>query len=386
MNILAVFGTRPEAIKMAPLIKEMQKDSFFQLSVCVTGQHRRMLDQVMNIFDIRPDFDLNVMQPNQDLFDISASILVGMRGVINDVRPDLLLTHGDTTTTLASSLAAFYLGVPVGHVEAGLRTSDIKMPFPEEFNRQVVTKLASIHFAPTRLNAINLIKEGVNESNIIVTGNTVIDALFMALEEINSSNFKSHKLTSSLNKRLPFEWKLKKFVLITGHRRENFGDGIHAICRAIKNASEDMPDIHFVYPVHLNPNIISVARRELSFRQNIHLIEPLEYEEFIFLLKHAHLVLTDSGGIQEEAPSLGIPVLVMRESTERPEAVAAGVAKIVGASSENIHKNLIELLSNEYEYKKMTKIVNPYGDGFSSSRILKALKMFHKNGHAGGNN
>lgn len=359
---------------MAPVIKAMRNDDFFQTYVCLSGQHRQMLDQAISLFEIKCDFDLDVMRPNQDLFDISASILLGMREVINIVQPDLLLTHGDTTTAMAASLAAFYLGVKVAHVEAGLRTSDIRTPFPEELNRQIISKLATFHFAPTKLNESNLINEGIDKSKIFVTGNTVIDALHMTLNKIESDSLKKSNISTLLNEMLPFDWKFTKFVLITGHRRENFGKGIREICHAIKRASIHMPDIHFIYPVHLNPNIKIAVTQELDSCENIHLIEPLEYEHFVFLLKHAYLVLTDSGGIQEEAPSLGIPVLVMRDTTERPEAVKAGVARIVGASSDNIFKNLVELLTNENIYSMMSEISNPYGDGCASLRIIQKLK------------
>jgi UDP-N-acetylglucosamine 2-epimerase (non-hydrolysing) len=374
MKILVVFGTRPEAIKMAPLVHAFQADAHFQTQVCVTAQHREMLDQVLGLFNIAPDYDLNLMRPGQDLYDVTSSVLLGMRDVLHQAAPDAVLVHGDTTTAAASAIAAFYAGIPIGHIEAGLRTHDIRSPFPEEFNRQLVSKLARWHFAPTKSSRNNLLTEGILDSTICVTGNTVIDALFWTLKRLDQDNERRKDLQSRLATDLSFDWQAIPFVLITGHRRENFGDGFLAICAAISELAAKHPETHFVYPVHLNPNVRKPVFELIADARNIHLIEPLEYEPFVYLLKHCHLVLTDSGGLQEEAPSLGKPVLVMRDVTERPEAVDAGTVKLVGANKENIVRELSRLLTDIPAYEKMSLAHNPYGDGHATLRILKYLK------------
>ena len=373
MKILIVFGTRPEAIKMAPVVHAFKANPAFETIVCVTAQHRQMLDQVLNIFEVTPDIDLNLMRAGQDLFDVTSAVLLGMREVLKTYQPDAVLVHGDTTTAYATATAAFYAGIPVGHVEAGLRTHNVLSPFPEEFNRQVVSKIAKWHFAPTESSRQNLLNEHTPDNNITVTGNTVIDALFWVLKRIKNDPAKCRQLEAFLNQRLPFNWTKQRFVLITGHRRENFGDGFLAICEAIRQLATAHPDVHFIYPVHLNPNVQKPVYDLISNQTNIHLIDPLEYEPFVFLLQHAYLVLTDSGGIQEEAPSLGKPVLVMREVTERPEAVEAGTVRLVGADTQKIVQHVTELLNNEAAYLKMSKAHNPYGDGIAAQRIVKVL-------------
>jgi len=374
-KIMLVFGTRPEAIKMAPLCHALKaKTDYFETLICVTAQHRQMLDQVLRVFDITPDIDLNVMRPDQDLFDITASVLLGMRGVFKDHKPDAVLVHGDTTTTLATAVAGFYANVPVGHVEAGLRTYDLHAPFPEEFNRQVVSKATRWHFAPTAFSRQNLLNEQVSDARITVTGNTVIDALQWVLARINSDSNRQRKIIEFLNARLPFSWPDRRFVLITGHRRENFGDGFLQICEALKDLANRDREVHFIYPVHLNPNVQQPVNEILAGLSNVHLIEPLEYEPFVYLLKHCHIVLTDSGGIQEEAPSLGKPVLVMRDITERPEAVHAGTVRLVGANREGIFSEVSELLDDEASYRSMSRAHNPYGDGNACERIVDVLR------------
>ena len=379
MKILIVFGTRPEAIKMAPLVHAFKANPAFETIVCVTAQHRQMLDQVLNIFEITPDIDLNVMRAGQDLFDVTSAVLLGMREVLKNHAPDAVLVHGDITTAYATATAAFYAGIPVGHVEAGLRTHNVLSPFPEEFNRQVVSKIATWHFAPTESSRQNLLHERTPDQNITVTGNTVIDALFWVLKRIENDPDKRDQLEAFLNQRLPFAWTRQRFVLITGHRRENFGDGFLAICEAIRQLAAAQPAVHFVYPVHLNPNVQKPVYELISGHGNIHLIEPLEYEPFVFLLKHAYLVLTDSGGIQEEAPSLGKPVLVMREVTERPEAVEAGTVKLVGADTAKIVQQVGKLLTDQTAYLKMSKAHNPYGDGLATDRIVKVFEALKSN-------
>lgn len=372
---MLVFGTRPEAIKMAPLVHKLKGEpETFDVQVCVTAQHRQMLDQVLKIFEIVPDIDLNVMKPGQDLFDVTANVLLGMKGVFDHSKPDVVLVHGDTTTTLATALAGFYAGVPVAHVEAGLRTHDLYAPFPEEFNRQVSSKVTRWHFAPTELSRANLIAERVDDSSISVTGNTVIDALHWVLNRIDSDYEKSALLVKSISQLLPFNWQSDRFVLITGHRRENFGNGFLQICEAIRELASRFPNVHFVYPVHLNPNVQKPVRSILAGLSNVHLIESLDYEPFVYLLKNSYLVLTDSGGIQEEAPSLGKPVLVMRDITERPEAVDAGTVELVGANMERIVAGVTRLLRDDSHYSKMSRSHNPYGDGKASDRILDVLR------------
>jgi UDP-N-acetylglucosamine 2-epimerase (non-hydrolysing) len=372
---MLVFGTRPEAIKMAPLYHALiALPDEFDTRLCVTAQHRQMLDQVLKVFDVTPDIDLNLMRPGQDLFDVTASVLTGMRDVLCMHKPDVLLVHGDTSTTLAASMAGFYLGVPVGHVEAGLRTHDLQAPFPEEFNRQVTSKLTKWHFAPTAFSRQNLLDERVSDSAICVTGNTVIDALFWMLGRIEADAKRRGALDVFLKKQLNFDWQHQRFVLMTGHRRENFGDGFMQICHALKELAARYPAVHFVYPVHLNPHVQQPVNSILTGLTNVHLIAPLDYEPFVYLLKYSNIVLTDSGGIQEEAPSLGKPVLVMREVTERPEAIEAGTVRLVGADRGRIIANVAELLDSEASYAAMSKAHNPYGDGKACARIISVLR------------
>ena len=378
-NMMLVFGTRPEAIKMAPLVKEFQKyPEKFKTIVCVTGQHREMLDQVLRIFDIQPDYDLNIMKQGQDLYDVTAKVLIGMRDVLKETQPDIVLVHGDTTTSTAAALAAFYQQIPVGHVEAGLRTHNIYSPWPEEMNRQITGRITTYHFAPTSLSKDNLLQEGVAGEQIIVTGNTVIDALYMVVEKIKNDGILSCELEKVLKASGYDISRLsdgKKLVLITGHRRENFGDGFISMCKAIKSLSEKYPEVDFVYPMHLNPNVRKPIHEVFgkSQRANLFFIEPLEYLSFVYLMEKAAIVLTDSGGIQEEAPGLGKPVLVMRDTTERPEALAAGTVKLVGTNYDKIVNEVSGLLDSQEYYEKMSKAVNPYGDGKACSRIVKAL-------------
>ena len=381
-KVMLVFGTRPEAIKMAPLVKEFQKyPEQFQTIVCVTGQHREMLDQVLRIFDIEPDYDLNIMKQGQDLYDVTTRVLTGTRDVLKDVKPDLVLVHGDTTTSMAAVLAAFYQQIPVGHVEAGLRTRNIYSPWPEEMNRQVTGRIATYHFAPTPLSRQNLLDEGVRDEKIIVTGNTVIDALYMVVDRIKNDKTLDIALNRSLVKAGYDVGRLddgKKLVLITGHRRENFGDGFINMCQAIKTLSGKYPDVDFVYPMHLNPNvrkpIHEVFGEDLSGLKNMFFIEPLEYLSFVYLMEKSTIVLTDSGGIQEEAPGLGKPVLVMRDTTERPEALKAGTVKLVGTDFGRIVGEVSRLLDDQDYYGMMSEAVNPYGDGKACGRILNFLR------------
>ena len=382
-KIMLVFGTRPEAIKMAPLVKEFQKQSEkFKTIVCVTGQHREMLDQVLNLFEIKPDYDLNIMKQGQDLYDVTARVLVGMRDVLKEVQPDIVLVHGDTTTSTAAALAAFYQQIPVGHVEAGLRTHNIYSPWPEEMNRQITGRVATYHFSPTPLSKQNLLNEGIKENNIHVTGNTVIDALFIVVEKIKNNNSLENELNNLLKQAGYDVNRLingKKLVLITGHRRENFGDGFINMCTAIKDLSNKYPEVDFVYPMHLNPNvrkpIHEVFGEDLSNLGNMFFIEPLEYLSFVYLMEKSNIVLTDSGGIQEEAPGLGKPVLVMRDTTERPEALEAGTVKLVGTNYNKIVNEVSALLENNEYYEKMSKAVNPYGDGKECYRIVEKLSI-----------
>ena len=372
-KVLLVFGTRPEAIKMAPLVKQLEKETLIQSKVCVTAQHREMLDQVLDMFDITPDYDLNIMKPGQDLFDVTANVLLGMKDVLTDFNPDIVLVHGDTTTTSASSLAAFYHKIKVGHVEAGLRTGDIYSPWPEEANRQITGILANYHFAPTTTSENNLLKENKNKENIIVTGNTVIDALFLALDKIENNSQLKNKIIDAIN----VQYRLndeKKLILVTGHRRENFGQGFINICQALKVLALRNPDIDIVYPVHLNPNVQKPVKEILSNVSNVFLIEPLQYESFIYMMNKSHFIITDSGGVQEEAPSLGKPVLVMRDTTERPEAVEAGTVKLVGTNSKTIIDEAQKLLDDKTEYEKMSKAHNPYGDGKACEKIVNFIK------------
>lgn len=374
---MLVFGTRPEAIKMAPLVKEFQKNpESFQTIVCVTGQHRQMLDQVLNLFEITPDYDLNIMKQGQDLYDVTSRVLLGMRDVLKEAQPDVVLVHGDTTTSTAAALAAFYQQIPVGHVEAGLRTHNIYSPWPEEMNRQITSRIAAYNFAPTMLSKQNLIKENVNPDTILVTGNTVIDALHQVVRKIKTNTALDAELESVLRTSGYDVNRLtngKKLVLITGHRRENFGDGFISICTAIKDLSRRYPEVDFVYPMHLNPNvrkpIHEVFGEDLSNLGNMFFIEPLEYLSFVYLMEKSTIVLTDSGGIQEEAPGLGKPVLVMRDTTERPEALDAGTVKLVGTDYDKIVNEVSALIDDQKVYEKMSMAVNPYGDGLACSRI-----------------
>lgn len=380
-KVLLVFGTRPEAIKMAPLVKELQKQKErIETVVCVTGQHREMLDQVLEIFDIKPDYDLNIMKRGQDLYDVTARVLTGMREVLKEIKPDIVLVHGDTTTSTAAALAAFYQQIPVGHVEAGLRTHNIYSPWPEEMNRLLTGRLATYHFSPTPLSRNNLIKESINDRNIIVTGNTVIDALYWVVDKIKNNKELDNELESVLSKAGYDVNRLdngKKLVLITGHRRENFGDGFINMCTAIKDLTVKYPNVDFVYPMHLNPNvrkpIHKVFGEDLSGLKNMFFIEPLEYLSFVYLMEKSSIVLTDSGGIQEEAPGLGKPVLVMRDTTERPEALDAGTVKLVGTDYNKIVNEVSSLIDDKTAYEKMSKAVNPYGDGLACRRIVNAL-------------
>lgn len=378
-TVLLVFGTRPEAIKMAPLVKELEKyPQAFHTLVCVSGQHREMLDQVLRLFDITPDYDLDIMRQGQDLYDITTRVLTGLRDVLQEVRPDVVLVHGDTTTSAAAALAAFYRQIPVGHVEAGLRTYDRYNPWPEEMNRQITGRIASYHFAPTPLARENLLKENIDDSLITVTGNTVIDALHLAVQKIERDPALSGTLAGQLSTAGYDVSRIasgKKMVLITGHRRENFGEGFANICRAVKHLAEKYPETDFVYPMHLNPNV----RRPIAeifgtvATGNAFFIEPLEYLSFVFLMEKSTLVLTDSGGIQEEAPGLGKPVLVMRDTTERPEALAAGTVRLVGTDYDRIVGEVSRLLDDDNHYDAMSRAVNPYGDGLASQRIAQIL-------------
>lgn len=379
--VMLVFGTRPEAIKMAPLVKAFQQQSDkFQTVVCVTGQHREMLDQVLQIFGIKPDYDLNIMKQGQDLYDVTARVLTGMRDVLTATKPDVVLVHGDTTTSTAAAMAAFYQQIPVGHVEAGLRTHNIYSPWPEEMNRQMTGRIATYHFAPTKLSRENLLKENVADGNIIVTGNTVIDALYMVVDKIKNESELSAALKNTLATSGYDVTRLdggRKMVLITGHRRENFGEGFISMCKAIKTLVERFPEVDFIYPMHLNPNvrkpIHEVFGEDLSNLGNMFFIEPLEYLSFVYLMEKSTIVLTDSGGIQEEAPGLGKPVLVMRDTTERPEALDAGTVKLVGTDYVKIVGEVSALLTDKTAYEKMSKAVNPYGDGKACGRIVARL-------------
>ena len=368
-KILLVFGTRPEAIKMAPLVKTLQAHLAFEVKVCVTAQHRHMLDQVLQLFDIQPDFDLNLMRPGQDLSDITSGVLLGLKSVLTQWRPDAVLVHGDTSTTFAASLAAFYQRIPVGHVEAGLRTGNLYSPWPEEANRKLTSVLAQWHFAPTATSRSNLLKEGVSSSAIHVTGNTVIDALLQVREKIVNSP----QLRQQFDQNFSFLDPRKRLVLVTGHRRENFGDGFERICQALIRIAQNHADVQVVYPVHLNPQVQEPVRRLLGDIGNIHLIEPLDYLPFVYLMDKSTLILTDSGGIQEEAPSLGKPVLVMRDTTERPEAVEAGTVRLVGTDVEKIATEASTLLTDAQAYQTMAFAHNPYGDGQACQRIAQAL-------------
>ena len=379
---MLVFGTRPEAIKMAPLVKEFQKyPKQFNTIVCVTGQHREMLDQVLQIFEIQPDYDLNIMKQGQDLYDVTAKVLVGMRNILKETSPNIVLVHGDTTTSTAAALAAFYQQIPVGHVEAGLRTHNIYNPWPEEMNRQITGRIATYNFAPTLLSHQNLIKENIRDESITITGNTVIDALYWVVNKIKKDSSLNDHLKEKLIK-AGYDIKRfrdgKKLILITGHRRENFGNSFINICTAIKDLTQKYPNVDFVYPMHLNPNVRNpihkVFGEKISNLRNMFFIEPLEYLSFVFLMEKSTIILTDSGGIQEEAPSLGKPVLVMRDTTERPEALEAGTVKLVGTDYNKIINEVSTLIDDEEKYESMSKAINPYGDGLACKRIVETLK------------
>ncbi|MGV8735519.1 MAG: non-hydrolyzing UDP-N-acetylglucosamine 2-epimerase [Pseudomonas asiatica] len=371
LKTLIVFGTRPEAIKMAPLALNLAQDDRFESRVCVTGQHRQMLDQVLELFEIKPDYDLNIMKPGQDLTDVTTAILQGLKPVLAEFKPDVVLVHGDTATTLATSLAAYYQQIPIAHVEAGLRTGNLYSPWPEEGNRRLTGALAALHFAPTSTSQDNLLREGTDSATIYTTGNTVIDALLEVVRKLESPALKSQ-----FEAQFSFLNPARRMVLVTGHRRENFGGGFERICQALVQTARQFPDVDIVYPVHLNPNVREPVNRLLADVSNIHLIEPLDYLPFVYLMTRSYLILTDSGGIQEEAPALGKPVLVMRDTTERPEAVAAGTVKLVGTDVESITENLAKLLTDDATYREMSFAHNPYGDGKACARILDALSAF----------
>jgi len=372
IKILTVFGTRPEAIKMAPLALALAADARFEARLCVTAQHREMLDQVLHLFAIQPDFDLHIMKPGQDLTDVTTAILHGMKEVFSQFKPDIVLVHGDTATTFAASLAAYYQQIPVAHVEAGLRTGNLYSPWPEEGNRKLTGALAALHFAPTETSSQNLQHEGVSASRIVVTGNTVIDALLKVVNTLKQDNALQQKFAQQF----VFLSPERRVVLVTGHRRESFGDGFERICQALAATAQAFPEVDIVYPVHLNPNVREPVNRLLAGIANIHLIEPLDYLPFVYLMNRAYIILTDSGGIQEEAPSLGKPVLVMRDTTERPEAVQAGTVKLIGTRTAAITQHLSSLLTDTATYNSMARAHNPYGDGHACQRILQALAAF----------
>lgn len=371
MKILTVFGTRPEAIKMAPVVHALAQATGIEARVCVTAQHREMLDQVLDLFEIKPNYDLNIMKPGQDMTDVTCAILQGMRGVFSEFRPDCVLVHGDTATTLATTLASYYQKVAVGHVEAGLRTGDLYSPWPEEANRKLTGALARLHFAPTDTSRQNLLREGIADSDIAVTGNTVIDALIWVKQKLDTDTV----LRDRLSTQFPYLDANRRVVLITGHRRESFGAGFERICQAIAQSAAQFPDADFVYPVHLNPNVREPVNRLLKGLKNVYLVEPLDYLPFVYLMDRSHIILTDSGGIQEEAPSLGKPVLVMRDTTERPEAVAAGTVRLVGTDVDVITSQVALLLTDHDEYRRMSVAHNPYGDGQASARIVDRLRQ-----------
>lgn len=371
-KVLIIFGTRPEAIKMAPLVKEFMKyPEQFETKVCVTAQHREMLDQVLDFFELEPDYDLDLMKPSQNLYSLTANIITSLKPILEDFNPDYVFVHGDTTTTMAGSIASFYSGAKVCHIEAGLRTNNKLSPFPEEINRQVTGRIADLHFAPTETSKRNLLRENVPQENIIVTGNTVIDALLQSVEKVNAN---PSKLIENLSDIIDEG----EVVLVTGHRRENHGDGFIRICEALKEIASQKPKTKIVYPVHLNPKVQEPVNRLLKDVSNIILIDPLAYQDFIWLMNRAKLIITDSGGVQEEAPSLGKPVLVMRDTTERPEAVAAGTVVLVGTNKELIIKETLDLLNNQNRFEKMSQLHNPYGDGIASERIVKSIRQLNK--------
>jgi UDP-N-acetylglucosamine 2-epimerase (non-hydrolysing) len=374
IKVLSIFGTRPEAIKMAPLVRALDAEHNINAKICVTAQHREMLDQVLNLFEIKPDYDLNIMKPGQSLSDVTTNILQGLSPILEEFQPDLVLVHGDTATTLSSSLAAFYQQIPVGHVEAGLRTGDLSSPWPEEGNRRLTSAITALHFSPTAASQQNLLNEGVNAKQVSVTGNTVIDALFMIKNKIKNND----KFTESLKSVFPERDESKKLILITGHRRESFGDGFERICKALAEIAMKYPEIQLLYPMHLNPNVREPVNRILKGINNIFLIEPQDYLPFVYLMSQASIIVTDSGGVQEEAPSLGKPVLVMRDTTERPEAVEAGTVKLVGTNTARIINEVDILLTNKEEYNKMSLAHNPYGDGKACQRIIETINSYFK--------
>ena len=370
---MLVFGTRPEAIKMAPLLKELEQSKCFEVVTCVTAQHRHLLDQVLEIFDIIPDIDLNLMSKNQDLFDITSKVLIEMKRVLSEHKPDLVLVHGDTTTAMVSALASFYMNIHVGHVEAGLRTHNIRSPFPEEVNRQIISKLARWHFAPTIKNKSDLISERIGEDNILVTGNTVIDAMRLNFRNTASSE-KINQINEFISQELPFDWQTEDYILVTCHRRENLGKSFEEILSSIKILATKFPNMAFVYPVHPNPKVKALAYNLLKEIKNVYLISPMSYQPFCVLMANCYIVMSDSGGIQEEAPSLGKPVLVLRDDTERPEAVEAGTAKLVGSSKETIVASVSDLIMNKVSYMSMSEAKNPFGNGTASKKITRFLK------------
>ena len=373
MKVMLLFGTRPEAIKMAPVAKVLRAEPKLDVFVCVTGQHRHMLDQVLDIFDLDVDLDMALMKPNQGLSELTSRLLAGVTDTIEQLKPDVILVHGDTTTAMASSLAAFYAGIPVGHVEAGLRSSNIRAPFPEEFNRQVISKIATFHYSPTEKATKNLVAEGVERDSICQTGNTVIDALLMVTNRFEQDSDFRKSTDDNLSNVLGFDHCSHEFTLVTGHRRENFGDGIQGLCNALTSVVTTHPEHKIVYPVHYNPNVQAPVYDALGSIENIHLIEPVDYVSFVRLMQNSRIILTDSGGVQEEAPVFGKPVLVMRENTERPEAIEAGVAKLVGAEGKRIFAAMSSLITDEQEYARMERATNPFGDGYASARIRDSL-------------
>jgi len=374
IKVLSIFGTRPEAIKMAPLVKALNAAEGIDAKVCVTAQHREMLDQVLELFEIVPDYDLNIMKPGQSLYDVTTNILLGLKPILEEFKPDLVLVHGDTSTTLSASLAAFYQQIPVGHVEAGLRTGNLSSPWPEEGNRKLTGAITKLHFAPTQTSQQNLLNEAVSADDILVTGNTVIDALLQVVDKVKTDT----ALISTLKAKFPELDETKKLILVTGHRRESFGGGFERICEALVEIATAHPDTQILYPMHLNPNVREPVNRILKNVDNVHLIEPQDYLPFVYLMNQAHIIVTDSGGVQEEAPSLGKPVLVMRDTTERPEAVEAGTVKLVGTDKARIVSEVNNLLTNAQEYQSMSRAHNPYGDGKACERIVAKIKQHFK--------
>ncbi|MDN3401566.1 UDP-N-acetylglucosamine 2-epimerase (non-hydrolyzing) [Pseudoalteromonas sp. APC 3213] len=374
IKVLSIFGTRPEAIKMAPLVKALNEAEGIDAKVCVTAQHREMLDQVLDLFEIVPEYDLNIMKPGQSLYDVTTNILLGLKPILEEFKPDLVLVHGDTSTTLSASLAAFYQQIPVGHVEAGLRTGNLSSPWPEEGNRKLTGAITKLHFAPTQTSQQNLLNEAVNADDIVITGNTVIDALLQVVDKVKTDS----ALISTLKAKFPELDETKKLILVTGHRRESFGGGFERICEALVEIATAHPDTQILYPMHLNPNVREPVNRILKNVDNVHLIEPQDYLPFVYLMNQAHIIVTDSGGVQEEAPSLGKPVLVMRDTTERPEAVEAGTVKLVGTDKACIVNEVNNLLTNAQEYQSMSRAHNPYGDGKACERIVAKIKQHFK--------